>query len=39
MAEIFFNYEGNVTMIQSNLNDKMKNVIDKYISKIEKNAI
>ena len=38
MAEIFFNYEGNVTMIQSNLNDKMKNVIDKYISKIGKNA-
>jgi len=41
MTSIEFIYQGNNTEIQSNLNDKMKDIIDKYITKslIDKNSI
>ena len=34
MAEINFNYEGIDTVIQSNLEDKMKDIIDKFLNKL-----
>ena len=36
MAEVIFNYEGNNTTIQCNLNNKMKDIIDKFLIKIDK---
>ena len=36
MAEVIFNYEGIETIIQCNINDKMKDIINKYLIKIEK---
>ena len=41
MAEIIFNFKGNKTIIQSNKGEKMKNIFDKFISKIQldKNSI
>jgi len=41
MTSIEFIYQGNITEIQSNLNDKMKDIINKYIMKslIDKNSI
>ena len=37
MAEVVFNYEGIDTTIQCNLDDKMKDVIDKFLIKINGN--
>ena len=31
MAEVIFNLEGNITVIQCDLNDKMKDIIDKFL--------
>ena len=39
MAEIIFIYGGKETIIQCNINDKMKEIIKKYISKIDKNNL
>ena len=36
MAEVIFNYEGTNTTIQCNLNNKMKDIIDKFLIKIDK---
>ena len=36
MAEVIFNYEGNITNINCDINDKMKDIIDKFIARIEK---
>ena len=36
MAEVIFNYEGIETIIQCNINDKMKDIINKYLIKIKK---
>ena len=36
MVEITFIYEGINTIIQSNINEKIKDIIDKFMSKIEK---
>ena len=36
MAEVIFNYEGINTRVQCNINDKMKDIIDKFIIKIIK---
>ena len=36
MAEVIFNYEGNKTIVQCNLNDKMKVIIHKFLIKINK---
>ena len=33
MAQIEFNYNQNLTIIQANLNDKFKDVINKYLQK------
>ena len=38
MAEVEFNYNGKKTTIQCNLNEKIKDIIKKYIGKIEKNV-
>ena len=38
MAEVIFNLEGNITMIQCELNDKMKDIIDKFLIKINKKG-
>ena len=35
MAEVIFNYEGNITTIQCNLNDKMKEIINNFLNKIQ----
>ena len=35
MAEAIFNYEGINTTVQSNINDKMKDIIDAYLIKIQ----
>ena len=35
MAEAIFNYEGINTTIQCDLNEKMKDIIDKFIIKIQ----
>ena len=37
MVEVIFNYNGKETIIQCNINDKMKGIINKYIIKTEKN--
>ena len=37
MVEVLFNYNGIETIIQCNINDKMKDIINKYIIKTEKN--
>jgi len=37
MAEIIFNYEGNNTIIKCNINDKMKDIINRFLIKIGKN--
>ena len=36
MAEVSFNYKGNFIIIQCNINDKMKNIIQKFLKKVEK---
>ena len=36
MAQVIFNYEGNKTIVQCNLNDKMKVIIHKFLIKINK---
>ena len=36
MAEVIFNYEGTIISIQCDINDKMENVINKFLLKIEK---
>jgi len=36
MAEVIFDYKSNITIIQCNINDKMKDIIDKFLLKIEK---
>ena len=36
MAEIKFTYEGSNTIIQSNINDKIKDIINKFLIKINK---
>ena len=35
MAEVIFNYKGNNTKIQCELSSKIKNIIEKFLSKIE----
>ena len=35
MAEVIFNYQGINTIIQCNQNEKMKEIIDKFLLKIE----
>ena len=37
MAEVLFNYKGIETTTESNFNDKMKEILDKYISKQQIN--
>ena len=37
MAEVIFNYEGINTIIQCNINDKIKDIISKFLAKIDKN--
>ena len=37
MVEAIFNYEGIDTIIQCNINDKMKEIINRYLIKIRKN--
>jgi len=37
MAEVFFNYKGNTTTIQCNINDLFKDIINKFIAKIQNN--
>ena len=37
MAEVTFDYESLNIDIQCNLNDKMKDIINKFLVKIEKN--
>ena len=37
MAEVLFNYVGNVISIDCNINDKMENIINKFIEKIIKD--
>ena len=36
MAEAIFNYEGNITTIQCEMNEKMKDIIDRFLIKLEK---
>jgi hypothetical protein len=36
MAEVIFNFEGNITKIQCDINDKIKDIIDKFLIKIKK---
>ena len=36
MAEVIFNFEGNITIIQCDINYKMKDIIDKFLIKIKK---
>ena len=36
MAEVIFNFEGNITKIQCDINDKIKDIIDEFLIKIEK---
>ena len=35
MAEATFNYEGIKTIVESNINDKMKDIIDTFLIKIQ----
>ena len=37
MVEVIFNYKGIETIIQCNINDKMKDIINKFISKTQNN--
>ena len=37
MSEVVFNYEGSNTTIQCNLDDKMKDIINKFLVKINGN--
>ena len=37
MAEVVFNYKGIDTIIQCNINDKMKDIINKFLIKIGEN--
>ena len=37
MAEVIFNYNGNNTKIQCDIDSIMMNIIEKFLSKIEKN--
>ena len=37
MVEVIFNYEGINTIIQCNINDKMKDIINRFLIKIRKN--
>ena len=39
MAEVIFNFEGNIIIIQCNINDKMKDIIDAFLIKTEKKLI
>ena len=36
MAEVIFNYEGINTIIQCEMNEKMKDIIDRFLIKLEK---
>ena len=36
MAEVIFNFEGNNTTIQCNINENMKDIINKFLIKIDK---
>jgi len=36
MVEVIFNLEGNIAIIQCDINDKMKDIIDKFLIKIKK---
>ncbi len=36
MVEVIFNYMGNITTIQCNVNDKMKEIINAFLNKIQK---
>ena len=36
MVEVIFNYQGINTTVQCEINNKMKNIIEKFLSKIEK---
>ena len=36
MVEVIFNSEGINTIVQSNINDKMKDIINKFLIKIDK---
>ena len=38
MVEVIFNLGGNITIIQSDINDKMKDIIDKFLIKINKKG-
>ena len=38
MVEVIFNYEGVNTIIQSDIKDKMKDIIDKFLSKIKQKG-
>ena len=37
MAEVIFNFKGSNIIIQCNINDKMNDIINKFLKKIEKN--
>ena len=37
MVEVIFNYKGINTIIQCNINDKMKDIINRFLNKIGKN--
>jgi len=37
MVEVIFNYEGNNTIIKCNINDKMKDIINRFLIQIGKN--
>ena len=39
MAEVIFDYEGNKNKIQCEINEKMKDIIDRFLIKIEKKKI
>ena len=39
MAEVIFNYEGINTIIQCEINEKMKDIIDRFLIKLEKKKI
>ena len=38
MVEVEFNYNGKKTTIQCNINEQIKDIIKKYIGKIDKNV-
>ena len=39
MTEVLFNYEGKEIIVECNINDKMKDIIDKYIIKSRNSNI